>query len=93
MIAIPPLPESYATVEVYRTENRFWWHEAIATELRRLLSIGVYPAMNIDGIAMNLHGFTTADTTKYVKQMLIWGELVPAEPLWDYAPDTWVALA
>lgn len=74
-----------------RTCDRYWWHEAIARELKRLRDECDSPAFNVPGIAGNVRA-TVSDTRRAVAQMVEWGELVPAEPLWNY-PETWVAIA
>lgn len=77
--------------EPCRTCDRYWWHEAIARELKRLRDECDMPASNVPAIAGNVRA-GIGDTRRAVEQMLTWGELVTAEPLWDY-PETWVALA
>ncbi len=85
---------------VHRARERFWWHQAIADELRRLrdecanpTTGSGYPAFNVPGLAGNIPGAHLLDTVRHCRQMITWGgELVKAEPLWDFAPDLWVAL-
>ena len=90
--------DEYRDPARYREAERFWWHNAIAIELRRLRDIrtvqnpyglSAYP---VEGIAGNLH-MSVYDVAKYCRMMIGWGELVKAEPLWDFEPDHWVALA
>nr|ABI79331.1 hypothetical protein PNSL1.003 [Rhodococcus sp. NS1] len=40
----------------------------------------------------NIPGANLFDTVRHCRQMITWGELVKAEPLWDSEPDLWVAL-
>lgn len=35
---------------------------------------------------------TASDVAKYCRQMITWGELVKAEPLSEFEPESWVAL-
>lgn len=72
--------------------DRYWWHKAIADELARLRDKCDMPAYNVPGIAGNVR-MSVTDVRKYVDQMIEWGELVSAQPLWDYLPEQWVALA
>nr|WP_296774172.1 hypothetical protein [Rhodococcus sp. (in: high G+C Gram-positive bacteria)] len=97
-ISFPP-GDPYRVPDVFRAAERFWWHEAIAAELRRLRDTCVdpstgqgYPAYSVSGIAGNLRGMTASDVAKYCRQMITWGELVKAEPLSEFEPESWVAL-
>jgi hypothetical protein len=91
--------DPYRDPAVFRASERMWWHHAIAKELRRLRDgsftrfPGGLPAYPVAGIAGNIRGFNAIDTARYCRQMITWGELVKAEPLWDFEPDMWVALA
>lgn len=94
-----PAGDPYRVAEVFRAAERFWWHEAVAAELRRLRdectnpSTGEgYPAFNVSGVAGNIKGMDPYDVAKYCRQMITWGELVKAEPFWDFEPELWVAL-
>lgn len=95
-----PAGDPYRDPAVHRAIERFWWHQAIADELRRLRDECVdpktgkgYPAFSVTGIAGNIRGANPLDTASSCRQMITWGELVKAEPLWDFEPDLWVALA
>lgn len=84
---------------VYRANSRFWWHESIASELRRVRDECTnpatgkgYSAFSVSGIAGNLNGMYASDVAKYCRQMIAWGELSKADPLWDFEPDLWVSL-
>ncbi|MFZ2526421.1 MAG: hypothetical protein WAX14_02025 [Rhodococcus sp. (in: high G+C Gram-positive bacteria)] len=99
-----PAGDPYRDPAVHRARERFWWHQAIADELRRLRHDCVdpktgegYPAFPVTGIADNIRdGIPCAnplDIAVSCRQMIAWGELVKAEPLWDVEPDLWVALA
>ncbi|WP_128645057.1 hypothetical protein [Rhodococcus sp. BS-15] len=95
-----PAGDPYRVPDVYRAAERFWWHEAVAAELRRLRdectnpSTGEgYSAFSVSGIAGNIKGMNAYDVAKYCRQMITWGELVKAEPLWDFEPELWVALS
>lgn len=91
--------DPYCDPDVYRAGERFWWHQAIADELKRLRDecqnpeTGEgYPAFNVAGLAGNIKGANTFDTARHCRQMITWGELVKAAPLWDFHPDGWVSL-
>lgn len=95
-----PAGDAYHDPQVFRAAERFWWHDTVATELRRLRDDCTHPSQPEHGIAaaplalladnlkMNIY-----DLAASCRQMITWGELVKAEPLWDHAPSTWVALA
>ncbi|MFF0242924.1 hypothetical protein ACFYRW_22270 [Rhodococcus pyridinivorans] len=94
-----PDGDPYRDPAVHRAGERFWWHQAIADELRRLRDECTnpkagsgYPAFNVPGLAGNIPGAHLFDTVRHCRQMITWGELVKAEPLWDFEPDLWVAL-
>lgn len=93
-----PEGDKYRNLGVFRAHERFWWHSAVANELRRLRNVrsAEYPegfaAYSVEGIAGNLK-MNLYDVASYCRQMISWGELVKAAPLWDYEPDHWVALA
>ncbi|WML66352.1 hypothetical protein [Rhodococcus sp. AH-ZY2] len=94
-----PDGDPYRDPAVHRARERFWWHQAIADELRRLrdecanpTTGSGYPAFNVPGLAGNIPGAHLLDTVRHCRQMITWGELVKAEPLWDSEPDLWVAL-
>lgn len=92
--------DPYRDPAVHRTHERFWWHQSIANELQWLRDQCVdpntgrgYPAYPVRGIASNIRGANELDTIRHCRQMITWGELVRAEPLWDFDPEFWVALA
>lgn len=85
-----PEGDEYRDPEVFRTNERYWWHNEIAKELRRLKDAG-YSAYNVAGIAGNIKR-PKMDTYNNIRQMLTWGELDKADPLWDHEPNTWVKL-
>lgn len=86
-----PEGDEYSDPEVFKAGERMWWHQAIVTELRRQAELG-RTAYNVPGIAGNLN-MSEREVITYCRQMITWGELVKVEPLWDFEPDTWVALA
>lgn len=95
-----PADDPYRDPAAHRAGERFWWHQAIVDELTRLRDeckdpeTGTgYAAYSVPGIAGNIQGANAFDTAKHCRQMITWGELVKAEPLWDFEPDLWVALA
>ena len=71
--------------------RRYWWHDAVVKELRRLQDECDMPGYNVKGIASNLR-FSHMDTRKYVAELLGDGTLEEIEPLWDCPGATWVAL-
>ena len=91
-LAPDPLPDSYRTWAEYRAENRYWWHEAIADNLRSIIDTTDLDGYNVAGIASNVQA-NELDTERAIRQMLGWGELVLCSPQWDYAPGRWVTLA
>ena len=71
--------------------RRYWWHDAVVKELRRLRDECDMPGYNVKGLAGNLR-FLHIDARKYVAELLEDGTLKEIEPLWDYPGATWVAL-
>lgn len=95
-----PEGDPYRDQATYRARERFWWHQQIAAELRRLRDECVdpttgkgYQAYPVAGIAGNIPGANALDTARHCRQMITWGELVKADPLWDFEPELWVSLA
>jgi hypothetical protein len=95
-----PDDDDYQDPNVFKAAERYWWHATIAAELVRLRDHCTRPgstergisaaplALLADNIKMNVYDFA-----RYCRQMITWGELVKAAPLWDHSPETWVALA
>ena len=91
--------DPYRDPAAYREGERFWWHQTIVNELKRLRDECTNPdtgqgyhAFSITGLAGNIKGANAYDTLNHCRQMITWGELVQAEPLWDFEPELWVAL-
>lgn len=85
-----PAEDPYHDPEVFRAHERFWWHEEIAAELRRMEQLG-FAASCVKGIAGNIRR-DPYDVAKNLRMMLGWGEVERAEALHDFEPDTWVRL-
>lgn len=86
-----PEGDPYRDPAAYRAGERFWWHNEIAEELRRLEAQG-FSAACTKQIAGNIRR-GEYDTAKNLRMMLTWGEVVRADALSDFEPDTWVRLA